>query len=221
MLKSIFTLPFLACIFTFTATAQSSIDNLLGIYGCATADRFAYYQASGTDLPSENRAGAVFGIIYQRRIYKGIFLETGIWDASKTYDINNKNAFEGSASMINPALRQNLIFDYKKTYNILQLPLLAEYYFEFKRCAIGLSLGLVGNQILEMQEYNNNLQRPDILREHENWFFIGYKSQLAFRYSFTRHWEAELQLGASASHNKGFIENRLANEAGLAVMYAL
>jgi hypothetical protein len=101
------------------------------------------------------------------------------------------------------------------------VPLLAVYYFEFKRFSIGIGAGVVANQILGMQDYNNNLRREDLLREKENWFFVGYKSQFSLRYTFAKHFATELQLGVSASHNKGFISTRLANEAGLAVMYRL
>lgn len=219
MRKSIFILCLIICI-TFSASAQSSTNNLLGLYGCASLNRFMSSQQFGSNMPSDNLPGYTAGIIYQRRIYKGIFVETGIWDAAISYEIDNKNAFKESASMINPALQQNFIFDYKKSYNIMQIPLLAEYYFEFKRFSIGLGFGVVGNQILQMHEYNDNLRRPDLM-EKEKWFYIGYKSQVSGRYMFSRHWAGELQFGTSGSHNKGFLETRLSIDAGLALMYSL
>jgi hypothetical protein len=93
MRKSIFALFLFFC-FNSIASAQSAANTLLGLYGCASLNRFVNSQQFGIDMPSENLPGSTFGIIYQRRIYKGIFLETGIWNATTSYEMNNKNAFQ-------------------------------------------------------------------------------------------------------------------------------
>lgn len=199
--------------------AQEKTNDLIGLYGGISVNTFSYTDQTGFEGTYKSRTGYTAGFSYHHRIYKGLFLQSGLLYMNNSYEATNRKAVEASA--INPALFSFVLFDYRKTYTMLQMPIVPQYYFEDKKMAIGLGAGIGLNQVLAINTYNYMLRRSDILNQKEDWFFVSYKAVVTGRYSLSDHISAMLQLSASLSQNTGFIENRAGAELGIGVMYSL